>query len=294
MDSSAAIEQSPAFRKWRDAFRKVAGVKLHLLDGDRFEETLREAAEESPLCGQICGRCLRCTEDRKRFRQRLRTTGVNQAGPFAMRCSAGLTVAALPVLLATETTAFLYSGPVILYGASRATAVEGVTERISSNGTGLSRAAIRKLARRIPMREKQDFNAAITLMGLLAEQIAHMSRQMLEIPDRGVHEAYVIRRAAGLIDRRFSEDLHIDQVASELGVSRSYLSHLFHRLTGLTFTDYLAGRRVVEVKRLLIDSQLRITEILFAAGFQSVSQANRVFRATTGMAPSEFRARSRG
>jgi len=63
---------------------------------------------------------------------------------------------------------------------------------------------------------------------------------------------------------------------------------------GLTFTRYLAGRRIIELKRLLLDSDLRITEAMFAAGFQSVSQANRVFHATTGISPRQFRTAARG
>ena len=209
-----------------------------------------------------------------------------------MRCFAGLTVTALPARLADQTTAFLYSEPVILSVGSRTAAHDDVAKRVASSGVGLSRTAARKLARQILVREKLEFNATVTLMRLLAEQLAHESRRMLEVPDRGAHETYVIRRAIELIDRRFTEALHIDQVAHEIGVSRSCLSHLFRQILGLTFTAYRAERRVIEAKRLLTDTGMTITEILFAAGFQSISQANRVFRSSTGMCPCEFRVKS--
>lgn len=292
MSSTAAIAQSPAFRNWRSAFRVLAGINLHLLDGAFLEASLRQAANETSLCSRLCQRCERCAACRRKFCRRLHSAGANHAGPFAMRCFAGLTVTALPVRQADETTAFLYTDPVILSAGGTAATPEGVADRVVSENVGISRAAARNLVRRIPVRKKPEFNAAITLMRLLAEQLAHESRRMLEVPDRGTHESYVIRRATELVDRHYTENLHIDQVAHEIGVSRSYISHLFRRILGLTFTNYLAERRVIEVKRLLIDTGLPVTEILFAAGFQSVSQANRVFRSATGMSPCEFRRRA--
>ena len=48
----------------------------------------------------------------------------------------------------------------------------------------------------------------------------------------------------------------------------------------------------MEMKRLLCDSDLTVTEIIFEAGFQSISQANRVFRTNTGTSPRAFRLRT--
>ncbi len=99
----------------------------------------------------------------------------------------------------------------------------------------------------------------------------------------------VVRRSCKLIDRRFTRKLRVGEIAREVGVSQSHISHLFPLHTGLSFTDYLARRRVLEMKRLLTNSDLGITKSLFAAGFQSVSQGNRVFLAATGMSPRQFR-----
>jgi transcriptional regulator GlxA family with amidase domain len=51
----------------------------------------------------------------------------------------------------------------------------------------------------------------------------------------------------------------------------------------------VAQARVERARTLLLDSQQRIGEIASAAGFQSASDFNRVFKATAGMTPSEFR-----
>ena len=127
------------------------------------------------------------------------------------------------------------------------------------------------------------------LLGLLAGELAHHSRRLLGEVGHEVSVCAAVRRSRAIIELRFTEDLHINQVAREIGVSRAYLSHAFLNTQGISFTDCLAGRRVAEMQRLLEDSALTITEAMFAAGFQSVAQANRVFRKVSGMSPREFR-----
>src|SRR5690606_1065132 len=68
----------------------------------------------------------------------------------------------------------------------------------------------------------------------------------------------------------------------------------FRKATGMTFTDYLARVRVEKVKNLLLNPQRRVSEAAYAAGFQSLSQFNRVFRRIAGESPTVFRDRLHG
>lgn len=63
--------------------------------------------------------------------------------------------------------------------------------------------------------------------------------------------------------------------------------------TSLTFTDYLARLRIEKVKNLLINPHKRISEAAYEAGFQSLSQFNRVFRKIAGESPTVWRAKVR-
>jgi len=65
----------------------------------------------------------------------------------------------------------------------------------------------------------------------------------------------------------------------------------FRKATGLTFVDYLARVRIERIKSLLSDPYKRVSEAAFEAGFQSLSQFNRVFRRVAGEAPSAYRNR---
>jgi transcriptional regulator GlxA family with amidase domain len=58
----------------------------------------------------------------------------------------------------------------------------------------------------------------------------------------------------------------------------------------MTLTDYVARVRVEKAKNLLVDPSLRISEVVFAAGFGSIPRFNSLFKQHVGMAPTEYRA----
>ena len=70
----------------------------------------------------------------------------------------------------------------------------------------------------------------------------------------------------------------------------SYFSEKFKEATGINFVEYVARTRVEKARNLLQNPNLRISEIAFDVGFQSLSQFNRAFKAITGQSPREHRA----
>ena len=99
-----------------------------------------------------------------------------------------------------------------------------------------------------------------------------------------------IWKARNFIHEHSDEELSLDQVAKSVNISANYLSEKFKKVTGTNFVDYIAQIRIKKASDLLHDVDLRISEIAFAVGFQSLSQFNRVFKKLTRRSPSEFRA----
>jgi two-component system response regulator YesN len=58
----------------------------------------------------------------------------------------------------------------------------------------------------------------------------------------------------------------------------------------MTLTEYIARVRVEKAKTLLVNPSLRISEVVFAAGFGSIPRFNSVFKRYVGMPPTEYRA----
>ena len=64
---------------------------------------------------------------------------------------------------------------------------------------------------------------------------------------------------------------------------------VFHRSTGLKFTDYVTRVRLEEARTQLLNPNRRISEIAYDVGFQSLTQFNRMFKRVFGQSPTEFR-----
>ena len=95
------------------------------------------------------------------------------------------------------------------------------------------------------------------------------------------------------IEEHSGEELSLRRVAKAVNIHPNYLSEKFKHVTGMNFVEYVARTRFENACRLLHDGDLRISEIAFAAGFQSLSQFNRVFKRLSGKPPTQYRAAKR-
>ena len=95
------------------------------------------------------------------------------------------------------------------------------------------------------------------------------------------------------IEEHSGEELSLRRVAKAVNIHPNYLSEKFKQVTGMNFVEYVARTRFEKACKLLHDGGLRISDIAFAAGFQSLSQFNRVFKKLCGKSPTQFRAAKR-
>ena len=102
-------------------------------------------------------------------------------------------------------------------------------------------------------------------------------------------EPVEIWKARKFIHEHSDEELSLTKVAKFSNISGNHLSEKFKAVTGINFVDYVARIRVGKARDLLGNSNLRISEIAFAVGFQSLSQFNRVFKKLTRKSPTQFR-----
>ena len=103
-------------------------------------------------------------------------------------------------------------------------------------------------------------------------------------------EPVAIWKARKFIEENSSEQLSLKKVAKAVNMNANYLSENFKQVTGINFVDYVARTRFKTACELLRNPKLRISEIAFAAGFQSLSQFNRVFKRFSGKSPTRYRA----
>jgi len=118
-----------------------------------------------------------------------------------------------------------------------------------------------------------------------ANRLTHVS-----LRNRNRAEPVEIWKARNFIDEHSEEEVSLTKVAKLVNISPNHLSDKFKEVTGVNFVDYIARTRTEKAHELLDNSNLRISEIAFAVGFQSLSQFNRVFKKLTGKSPSAYRA----
>ncbi len=93
-----------------------------------------------------------------------------------------------------------------------------------------------------------------------------------------------------ILQHRYAdENLSLNTLADQLGVTPNYLSALFRREMGQTFSTYLENFRIERAKELLRDVRHKVYEVASAVGYGDARHFGKVFKAHTGRTPLEFR-----
>ena len=84
-------------------------------------------------------------------------------------------------------------------------------------------------------------------------------------------------------------DLNRKQIADEIHINPDYMSHLFHKKTGVSLMSYISEQRINTAKRLLATTMLPLQQIAERVGFSNSSYFHRQFKKTVGVTPQQYR-----
>jgi AraC-like DNA-binding protein/ligand-binding sensor protein len=286
--SKSIVEHLKASQIWRDyekAFSEATGLPLGLRPVETFQLPLAGHKNENPFCALLartnksCAACLQMLEG---------TAGAAKTEAATLRCFAGLCDTAIPVRVGENLIAFLQTGQVLLHRPSKQE-FRRVTRQLLDWGREIDVTRLEEAYFQSRVVSKRQYESIIRLLAIFAQHLAALSNQLMVREEKA--ESPMIVRARGYIAEHQSEELSLKEVAKAVNTSAFYFCKMFKQATGLTFTDYLARVRVEKVKNLLLNPHKRVSEAAFEAGFQSLSQFNRVFKKIEGMSPSEYRER---
>jgi AraC-like DNA-binding protein len=99
----------------------------------------------------------------------------------------------------------------------------------------------------------------------------------------------VLERVIHVMEARFAEDLTLEQLSSEAGVSPQHFCRLFKARMGMRPLEYLARRRIAEAKSLLSGSPESVASIGKTVGYGDPTYFGMVFKRYAGISPSEYR-----
>lgn len=98
-----------------------------------------------------------------------------------------------------------------------------------------------------------------------------------------------MKEILGYINQNYSRDIGLDEIAEYFGMKTKTLSAFFKRKTGAGFLEYLTRLRMEEAKRLLLETDKPVKEILIEVGYISNSTFTMMFKKHVGKSPLQFR-----
>lgn len=97
-----------------------------------------------------------------------------------------------------------------------------------------------------------------------------------------------IEAAKEYIGKHLPEDLSLDVVASKVFISPKYLSKLFKEELGITYTDYITGRRMEQAKLLIENNNMSIEQVATSVGYGTTAYFIKRFKEIYGCTPGNY------
>lgn len=102
-----------------------------------------------------------------------------------------------------------------------------------------------------------------------------------------------VEQIKAYIEAHYMDDITLQSTSEAIHLSPAYIGKMFKKATGSNFVEYLTEVRMRHAKLLLADFRIRIYEIVGQVGYASTKHFSQVFKACTGLTPTEYRDRVR-
>ncbi len=280
---TVALTESPVFKEFKGSFNEATGLPLALRPKICWQLPLHGEDNESPFCSvmaEASKTCSGCLQHQQKIIDECQTI------PVSIECPHGLIDTAVPVKLGDRTVAFLQTGHIFQKKPTKAK-FSLVVKQIEELGLGYDKEKLSQAYLGTKVVERKQYEAIIIMVKLFAQYLSVLSNQIV-VRQKNAEPAIIVK-AKQFISENYSESISLEQVAKAVNTSSFYFCKMFKRITGLNFTEYVSRVRIERAKNLLLNPNLRISEIAFDVGFQSLTHFNRVFRKLVGLSPSNYR-----
>jgi AraC-like DNA-binding protein/ligand-binding sensor protein len=280
------LAESAIVREFQAAFRRASGLTLKLVPAQGPDTPISYGAQENAFCAQVAATpagCAACQKTQAALRQRLGRKLTAQR----LRCFAGVTDVAVPVVLGDAHVATLMGGHVIV-GKPTAEDFQETATRLARLGWDGDWERLRQSYFAMPTVSDEQLTAMLRLLTIFAQQLAETLNHRM-VTD-GNHEPPCVTQAKAYARAHLTEHVTLTALARHVHLSPYYFCHLYKKTTRLSFLEYLNRLRIEKAIELLADPNARITEVASACGFDYLSHFDRTFKRFTGQSPKQYRA----
>ncbi|HWX22201.1 MAG TPA: PocR ligand-binding domain-containing protein [Candidatus Binatia bacterium] len=282
------LAHSKIFQDYEKSFSEATGLPVALRPVESWQLPHHAKRNENRFCAlmseksRACSACLQVQE-------KLSKAAAYQ--PCTVTCSNGLSDTAVPVRLGDRLVGFLQTGQVFRKKPTESQ-FRRTAEQVEGWGLDVSPEKLKEAYFGTRVMSAKQHDAVVKLLAIFAQHLAMLSNQVVVQQENS--EPPMITKAKQFIEEHHTENLRMGQVAKAVCTSPFYFCKMFKAKTGINFTDYLSRVRVEKSKNLLLNPNLRVSEIAFEVGFQSLTHFNRVFKRVMGQSPTEYRSQLLG
>jgi AraC-like DNA-binding protein/ligand-binding sensor protein len=283
-----ALVSSKIYQDYERAFSDTTGLPVALRPVETWQLPHHGKRNENPFCQMLaqksraCGACLQVQES-------LSEKATQE--PQTVVCPVGMCDTAVPVRLGDRLIGFLQTGQVFRKKPTQSQ-FDRAARLVGEWGLDVDSTKLKEAYFSTLVVSQKQHDAVVRLLSIFSQHLAMLSNQVVVQQDNA--EPPVITRAKEYIHEHQTEELSLGQVARAVNTSTFYFCKMFKKVTGINFTDYLSRVRIEKSKNLLLNPNLRVSEIAFEVGFQSLTHFNRVFKKILGQSPTEYRAQLLG
>lgn len=276
-----ALRQSKLYREYERTFTEATGLPLALRPVEFFGLPFHGKKNENPFCAFLAERkscCALC------LRTQARLSEPRDDSAHSIQCPYGLTETVVPIVLGERVIGFLCTGQVF---TRQSAAGKLPNQRLLPEVAALTPQGLR-LWKRTRSIEAARYKATVHLLTFFAKQLSTLSNQLFI--EQKSDEPAVVSRARRFIAENKHSAITLAKVAQASGASMFHFCKLFRATTGVKFTEYVARSRVEDARELLSNRRLRMCEVAYESGFQSLTAFHRAFQRVLGQSPTEYRA----
>jgi AraC-like DNA-binding protein/ligand-binding sensor protein len=277
------LTRSDMFKNYERAYAEATGMPLTLRSVETWHLPFHGNHKENGFCARMaenshtCAACLQLQE-------KLGQDAMHK--PAIRTCAYGLCEIAVPVKLGSATVGFLQTGQVLRRKPTAASFQRAVAQA-RLLGVDIGDEQTKRAYFETPVASPEKLDSVSSLLAVFADHLAMKSNELTM--QTGSAEPAFITKAKQFIREHSTEDLSLRLVSNTVNTSRFYFCKQFRKTTGLSLTEFVSRTRIESAKNLLLNRNLRVSEIAYEIGFQSLTHFNRAFKKIVGRSPTAYR-----
>ena len=139
-----------------------------------------------------------------------------------------------------------------------------------------------KAIENIKIISSKKLNASVKILDTILTYI--FSKQLITFT-----KTRFISRINSYIDSHLSSIIHVNDLYKHLNISRTSLYELSRSYLGCGISDYITNRKIYHARKMLKDTNIKISDLVEKIGFSDYNYFSKVFRKKTGLSPREYR-----